>query len=567
VTIDKIHMTENAPLYVVGHRNPDTDAICSAIAHAAFLRMTTGEPAEAIRCGNIPQRTAWVLQTAGVEEPRLVTDVRLTAARICRRDVVYVTLNDTFLTAYRRMVASGVRSTPVLDDDGKIHGILRFFDLLQLLIPPHTEGDAVRHVVASLHKIVMTLQADICGAPSPETQEEEELILLIGASSEPTIRRRLRMAEEKGNVDNYIVICGDRPNVQELAIESGVRALVVTGGFGVDLALVQRAREKGVLILRCIQDTASCVKLIQCSRIVRHALQADFATVSGNETIADLRKRLPPAQDLFPVVDKSSHLVGVLSRSDLVDPPRPRLVLVDHNEYSQAVTGVEESDVIEVIDHHRLGGNLVSREPIRVLNEPVGSTSTLVARKFHHRDLKPDPGVALCLCAGIISDTLNLTSPTTTDVDREMLAWASDIAKLNTADFTRAFFAVGSLLATGTTDEILNADRKVFAEHGSSVTIAQVEEVGTENFASRRDDLMAGLHKLRIKENHDLALLVVTDIQNHSSLMLASGNDHILNALPFTALDDGTYSAQGVVSRKKQIFPAISRALLKAALT
>ncbi|MGK0188547.1 MAG: manganese-dependent inorganic pyrophosphatase [Verrucomicrobiales bacterium] len=559
-------MTENAPLYVVGHKNPDTDAICSAIGHAAFLRLTTGEPAEAIRCGSIPQRTAWVLQTAGVEEPRLVTDVRLTAARICRRDVVYVTMNDTFLTAYRRMVASGVRSTPVLDDDGRIRGILRFLDLLQLLIPPHTEGDAVRHVVASLKKIVMTLQADICGTAAPEEHEEEELILLIGASSEPTIRRRLRMAEEQGNVDNYIVICGDRPNVQELAIESGVRALVVTGGFGVDLALVTKAREQGVLILRCIQDTASCVKLIQCSRMVQHALQSDFATVSEKETVSELRKRLPPAQDLFPVVDKDSHLVGVLSRSDLVDPPRPRLVLVDHNEYSQAVNGVEESDVIEVIDHHRLGGNLVSREPIRVLNEPVGSTSTLVARKFHHRDLKPEPGIALCLCAGIISDTLNLTSPTTTDVDREMLAWTSEIAGLNTEDFTRAFFAVGSLLATGTCDEILNADRKVFAEHGSSVTIAQVEEVGTENFSPRRSELIERLHCLRIEENHDLALLVVTDIQNHSSLILASGSDHLLSALPFTPLDDGSFSAQGVVSRKKQIFPAVSRALLKAAL-
>ena len=316
-------MTENAPLYVVGHKNPDTDAICSAIGHAAFLQMTTGEAAEAIRCGSVPQRTAWVLQTAEVQEPRLVTDVRLTASRICRRDVVYVKLNDTFLSAYRRMVASGVRSTPVLDEEGRIHGIVRFLDLLQLLIPPHTEGDAVRHVVASLHKIVPTLQADICGAALPETHEEEELILLIGASSEDTVRRRLRMARDEGNVENYIVICGDRPNVQELAIESRVRALVVTGGFGVDLELVNKARDKGVIILRCIQDTASCVKLIQCSRMVQHALQSDFATVSGAEVVSELRKRLPPAQDLFPVVDEQTRLVGVLSRSDLVDPPRP----------------------------------------------------------------------------------------------------------------------------------------------------------------------------------------------------------------------------------------------------
>src|SRR5690606_9265184 len=181
--------------------------------------------------------------------------------------------------------------------------------------------------------------------------------------------------------------------------------------------------------------------------------------------------------------------IGVISKSDLVDPPRIRLALVDHNEYAQAVTGVEEAEIIEVIDHHRLAGDLVSREPIRYLNEPVGSTSTLVARKFLHRDLTPEPGVALCLCAGIVSDTLCLTSPTTTQLDRDILEWLGKIAGIEPKRFTEEFFAVGSLLATGTPDEILNADRKEFTEDGFKVSISQVEERGLHGFDNRRAEL------------------------------------------------------------------------------
>lgn len=554
------------PFYVIGHKNPDTDAICSAIGHAALLRATGEEDVTAARCGEVPPRTAWVLEQAGIAVPPLVTDVRASAGMICRRDVVQVQPTDTFIGAYRRMLASGVRCVPVVDEEGTVHGILRYIDLLELLVPGDTSGIQVRTVSVSLGKIATTLQAESVGAPLQPGDDEEELILLVGASSQATIERRLKTAAREGNVNRFLVICGDRPVVQHYAIENGARALLVTGGNGLEPQLREMAKKRGVVVLLGAQDTASASTLIRCSRTVRHVMDTEFASVAATEPVSRLRKSLAPLdQDLFPVQDPITRaMIGVLSKSDLVDPPRTRIALVDHNEYAQAVMGVEEAEIVEVVDHHRLAGDLVSREPIRFLNEPVGSTSTLVARKFLHRNLEPERGVALCLCAGIISDTLCLTSPTTTELDHEMLGWLSGMAEIDPVKFKEEFFAVGSLLVTGTVEAILNADRKEFDDEGVRITIAQVEELGLQGFEPRREELERGLRELAAANGYELAVLAVTDIAEHHSLVLAAGDPRYVANLPFARLDANLYDAPGVVSRKKQIFPAVCQAIRRA---
>jgi len=295
------------PFYVIGHKNPDTDAICSAIGHAALLRATGEETATAARCGELSQRTAWVLEKAGVEAPELVTDVRATAAMICRREVVKASLADTFLTAYRRMLAHGVRCVPVVDDGGHVKGILRYLDLLELLLPGETEGLAVRTVHASLTKIAESLGAESIGAELPEPDHEEDLILLVGASSQGTVQSRLKNAAKEGHIGRFLVICGDRPIVQRYAIDYGARALLVTGSNPVDPSLAKLAAAKGVVILRSHQDTASCSTLIRCSRTVRHAMTHKFISVGSHEPVSQLRKRLVPAdQDLFPSTTRAT---------------------------------------------------------------------------------------------------------------------------------------------------------------------------------------------------------------------------------------------------------------------
>lgn len=550
--------------YVIGHKNPDTDAICSAIGYAALLRAVGEEPnALAARCGEISQRTKWVLERAGLEAPTMLTDVRVNSGMICHRKVIKVKGSDTFLTAYRRMLEAEIRCVPVEDDEGNLKGILRYFDLLKLLLPEHTEGLSVRTVHVSLAKLADTLEAQSLGAALPASECEEDLILLVGASSQTTVDKRLKQAVSEGNVDRFLVICGDRPIVQRYAIDHGARALLVTGGNPVSAEILAYANRKGVIVLRCNQDTASASTLIRCSRTVQHVMETDFITVGATEPISRLRKRLSALdQDLFPVVEVSDNkMVGVLAKSDLVDPPRIRLALVDHNEYAQAVNGVEEAEITEVIDHHRLAGDLVSREPIRYLNEPVGSTCTLVGRKFFHRGLMPAPSVALCLCAGIVSDTLCLTSPTTTLLDREMLTWLSGVAGVDPKKFTDEFFGVGSLIANGTPDEILNADRKEFTEQGLTLSISQVEERDLHGFSGRREELEGALKELSDRMKYGLTVLAITDVALHHSMILAIGPEATLAKIPFERIDATLFHAPGVVSRKRQIFPAVCEAI------
>lgn len=553
-----------SPFYVIGHKNPDTDAICSAIGYAALLRAVGEEPnSVAARCGEISQRTKWVLERAGLEAPMMLTDVRVNTGMICHRKVIKVNVADTFLTAYRRMLTAEIRCVPVEDDEGNLCGILRYFDLLKLLLPADTEGLSVRTIHVSLAKLADTLEARSLGAELPPPELEEDLILLVGASSQSTVDRRLKEAIKDGNVGRFLVICGDRPIVQRYAIDHGARALLVTGDNPVSDELSAYAARRGVVVLICHQDTASASTLIRCSRTVQHVMEKNFITVGAVEPISRLRKRLAAVdQDLFPVVENSGgKMVGVIAKSDLVDPPRIRLALVDHNEYAQAVNGIEEAEITEVIDHHRLAGDLVSREPIRYLNEPVGSTCTLVGRKFFHRGLMPSPSVAMCLCAGIVSDTLCLTSPTTTLLDREMLTWLSGVAGVDPKKFTDEFFGVGSLIANGTPDEILNADRKEFTEQGLTVSISQVEERDLHGFAARREDLEVALRDLFSHQKYDLAVLAVTDVALHHSMILAVGQESALAKLPFERIDQSLFHAPGVVSRKRQIFPAVCEAI------
>lgn len=553
--------------YVIGHKNPDTDAICSAIGYAALLR-ATGEEPDAIpaRCGEVSQRTKWVLERSGIELPLLLTDVRTNAGMVCHQNVIKVSVNDTFLTAYNRMLNAGIRCVPVEDEHGQLTGILHYIDLLRLLLPQDTEGISVRTVHASLSHLAETLKAERLDCNEPLSEEEEDLILLVGASSQSTVEKRLKQAEHEGNLDDFLVLCGDRPIVQRYAISCGARALLVTGNNKVSPEICNLAHSRGVVLLRCSQDTASASTLIRCSRTVRHVMATDFLTLQPHQAISQLRRRLSASdQDLFPVVDpKSEKMIGVISKSDFVDPPRIRVALVDHNEYAQAVNGIEEAEVTEVIDHHRLAGDLVSREPIRYLNEPVGSTCTLVARKFRYRGVTPEPAVAICLCGGIVSDTLCLSSPTTTSLDREMLEWLGEMADIDPQKFTEEFFAVGSLIANGSTDEILNADRKEFDEQGLRISVSQVEERDLHGFDARREELEQELRKLHTDKQYDLTILAVTDVALHHSMVMAIGRDSVLSHLPFERVDETLFHGPGVVSRKRQIFPAICEAIQNA---
>ena len=556
--------SSSTQVLVIGHKNPDTDAVCSAIGQAEFLRRSGVDSAVAACCGGLSPRTTWALQQAGIEPPLLVMDVRPTAATICQREVVFARSDETFLEVYHRMKREEVRSLPVLDADGKVLGVPTIGDLMELLMHAadsrEASPDLARQLKTSLANVASTLDAEVL--TGFDLDEQQEFTVTVSASSEALVAERLNRFPR----EQLMVVVGDRPRVHDLAIERGVRAMIITGLTSPPPEVIERARAAGVSLLRYRYDTASAVQLLRCSRSIAAAVPPRFLSIPSNTLASSLPALVQDThQALFPVIcEQDGSLVGVFSKSDLIDPPRQKLVLVDHNEFSQAVTGADEAEILEVIDHHRLSGNLVSREPVRFINDPVGSTSTIVARAFRQNGWKPEPATALCLCAGMISDTLNLTSPTTTDTDREILPWLAAIAGVDPDEFARGFFASGSMLRSAPAEKIIGLDRKEFREYGWFISISQIEEPGLDDFPRRHRELEESLAHLCRDRALDCAALLVTDIRNLYSLLLISGEEAIIREIDYPRERSGAFRLDGVVSRKKQFFPYMSRVLAKA---
>lgn len=550
------------PTWVMGHKNPDTDAICSALAYADLLRQTRLPDAVAACCGPPNTRTEWVLQKAGLPRPPLISDIQLRAGDICRREVSTARATDPVIEAYRRMAARHFRSLPVVDDSGILQGMLALQDLLTLLIPAgdmDDPGEYARQVTASTEKIAQILEAEIV-TEGEAAAIEQVFLMMVAGSSEPVMQDRI------GNMpkDQLLIITGDRVGVQLHAVEAGVRCLVITSGYRPSEAIVHAARLKGTTILVTQWDTASTTQLIRGARSIQSAVSTEFISFSPEMKLQAIKERLKSNRDqvLFPVCDpETNHLLGVFSRADLVNPERPRLILVDHNEFSQAVTGAEEAEIIEVLDHHRLSGNLVTKEPIQFINKTVGSTCTIVGSAFRGHGLEPSRGIAVCICAGIISDTLNLTSPTTTDEDRSVLEWASGIAGVDVDRFKDGFFSAGSVLRGGNFEDAVGSDRKEFEESGYRVSISQVEEIGFDYFWPAREVLQEELRRLMREHQLDLACLMITDITLNDSLLLIEAPPEVREKIGYPRKDSHLFVLKGVVSRKKQLFPFIGSLL------
>lgn len=544
--------------YVIGHRNPDTDAICSAIAYADLLQRTRMREARAARCGHPTARTEWVVRKAGVKLPDLVMDVRPTVGSVGKKTIATAAAHESFLEVYARMIWGGYRSIPIVEGENQLKGMLYLTDLLKLLLPVGESAERMRTVRTCSANMLRSMGGTVVHQGG-DPDEVTDLILMVAASSEETMRERMKQFPPH----QLLLLTGDRANVQKLAVEMGARCLIVTGGFQVSDKVLQAAKDKGVTILSTKHDTASTLQFIRGSRRIEEAISHDFIRFEAHDLVESIQARIrSSSQSLFPIVDeKEGELIGVLSHSDLIHFPTPKLVMVDHNEFSQAVTGAEDAQILEVIDHHRLSGNLISKEPIRFINLPVGSTCTIVGRLFWDQGLIPNRSIAMCMCAGIISDTLKLTSPTTTDEDKRILEWLSKIAEINVDAFAEEFFAAGSVLKSQSIADSLNSDRKEYEEAGYKISISQIEELGLNHFWPALPDLQAELKKLVKDRGLDLACLMVTDIGRHYSVLLIEAPEAVLEKVDYPEKEPCVFEMEGVVSRKKQLFPWISRLL------
>jgi len=544
--------------FVFGHRNPDTDAICSALAYADLLQRTARPDAVAACCGPPNQRTEYVLARTGLAAPKLVMDVRPQVEDVCRRGVVTASFGDTFHEAYERMRKSDLRAIPVVDADRHVVGVLSILTMMELFFTDAADTTKARAVTTSLQKIRDVLGGSFRHAVDPG--RSDELLVMVGAMSAEGFTERMGQYP----AEQLIVVCGDRPSIQLPAIDARVRAVVITGGFPLASEVVEIAKAKGVSVISSPFDTVNTTLRIKSSQFIDPVVQRSVVTVPGKLSVTEARELVArSSQPVFPVVGDDGRLVGMAFKTDLISPPKPQLVLVDHNELGQAVNGAEEAEIVEVLDHHRLGGGLKSAQPIRFVNEPVGSTCTLVARQFRAAGITPSPAIALCMASGIISDTLHLRSPTTTDVDREVLAWLKGLCAVDLDQYAREFFEIGSALRSKAPADVIREDCKEFSEHGVRFSISQIEETGFDLFWERKDDLRAALEAYAEKQKLDFSALLVTDVVSNGSLLLLSKESEAFEDINYPRLDRSLYELANVVSRKKQLLPLISQLLGK----
>ncbi|BDU73210.1 putative manganese-dependent inorganic diphosphatase [Mesoterricola silvestris] len=542
------------PVYVIGHRNPDTDSICAAISYAHFLRNAHIPDAVAACCGEVNPRTHFVLKEAGLEHPRLLMDVHPTVGQLCNRDVVTARENEPFFAVYRRMQAHRLHAMPVVDARGGLTGMLSLSRLLELLMPDAAGSDSPRLVRTTLEHIRQAFSGTFLHAVDPH--RVDALVLSVGAMSCENFMPRLRERDP----GQTLIVVGDRPTIQRPTIQFGARCLVVTGGHGLAPDLLEEARAKGVTVIGSPLDTASTAMMIRGAKIIDSAVDRTFRKYKEKHLARSVRKEVHPLnQELFPVVGEGGDLLGVFTKEDLASPEPVRLVLVDHNELAQAVSGAEEAEILEVMDHHRVGGGLISRAPIRFQNDTVGSTCTMVARCFRREAMAPPTGIAKCMAAGIISDTLNLSSPTTTPVDRDMLAWLGEAGGFDVQAFAEAFFAMGSALQLSTPRAALRMDCKEYTEGPWNLAVAQIEEVGFEHFERLKPVLAEELEILAREKRLAFACLLVTDISLNNSLLLVAGQEHLIEAIDYPRLESNLFQLDSVVSRKKQLLPHLAR--------
>lgn len=539
---------------VFGHRNPDTDAICAALAYADLLQRTTRHDAVACCCGTPNKRTEFALERAGISPPRIVMDVRPEVGDVCRRNPIVARRSEVFFEVYRRMNEHGIGAVPVLDDEGRPAGVLTILNLLQLVFEGDADPIRYRQVTTTVSKISEVLNGEFQHAIDVDTPSE--LMVMVGAMSSEGFTQRLH----KFPASQLIVVSGDRPTIQLPALEHGVRVVVVTGGYRLSPGLLQLAKLNNVTVICSPFDTATTTMRIKTARQIEAAIDRNCLTLQSKDPVADVKRDVDRSrQKLFPVLDDNGQLFGVLSKTDLLNPPRPRLILVDHNELSQAVVGADEADIVEVLDHHRLGGTLKSSEPIRFINEPVGSTCTLVARQFRAAGLNPTTGIALCMASGIISDTLFLRSPTSTQTDRDCLEWLRGFCKCDLDAYARDFFAIGSALRSCTSKDVIREDCKEFTEHGVRFSISQIEEIGFELFWQRKIELLNALDEMAKIRGLDFCALLVTDIVSNGSLLLMSHEPDYWEEINYPRIERHLYQLNDVVSRKKQLLPLIAR--------
>jgi|UniRef100_UPI00404B4BD5 manganese-dependent inorganic pyrophosphatase len=555
---DNLIRDANNITYVIGHKNPDADAICSAIAYSAYKKQRGEIGYVAARCGNTNARIDTILRRFNQPLPLYISDVSPRVHDLMIRSVVSVAESATCAEALEMIDRNRVSILPITNTKLKIKGTVTLAQMGSFFVPHINEPRQMRQVHTSLGRIVRSLRAKTLHVV--DESRLEELFVRIGAMDVGTLWK----LSERENLPpaQSIIIVGDRRDVQIRAIEIGIRALIISGNLPVEDDVLKLAQKQKVSIIISPHDTATTAWVVRTASTLDRVIDRNFKTINADTPITMVRKKFGPASaHALMVTDENGILQGILTKSDLLKPVQTKLVLVDHNEMTQAVNGAEDVTITEIIDHHRLG-TLNTQQPILFINEPVGSTCTIVADLFRREGLIPSPELAGIMMSGLISDTLHLNSPTTTPKDGVILTWLAKIAGVNSRKLADEIFSSGSVILASSADIVVRSDFKIYQEEGVRFAVSQVEELGFGNFWKHAKPIATALQELRDEENLAFACLLVTDINAQNSLLLAKGDSGFISRIPYPHVEnEDIFDLPGIVSRKKQLIPYLGSLL------
>ena len=551
------------PIYILGHKNPDADAICSALAYAEYKNLLGETHYIAARCGNSNARIDAILDRFNTKLPIFIGDVTPRLQDIMQRNIKCLNPQSTCTEALELIDQHDVRALPVVNEQRHVIGMISIFQLGEFFIPKPNDPLSMRRVHTSIDSIIQSLSAQV--VHSEDSEKIEELYLRVGAMDIHSFGKHHNVAGIAA--DQSVIIVGDRLDIQERCIELGVRLLVITGELKVSESIIQAAKTKGISLIISPYDSATTSWIIRTATHIERLIDTQVHSFAKTDCVSSVKRRIANLNDsLYTVIDNEKRLVGVFSKSDILRPSKKRIALVDHNELEQAVSGAAEVHITEIIDHHRLG-NIPTEQPILFVNQPVGSTCSIVAELFRAKSMAPSKSIAGIMMAGIISDTLLLNSPTTTPLEGELLKWLEPIAEIESGELADLIFTAGSLIVNNTPPKVIHADCKIYDEGVLRYSVSQIEELGFANFWNKEIALKKALDSYNKKEGLLFSLLMISDINTQNSLLIFSGDADIRQGIKFTELGKtGIFELPGIVSRKKQLIPYFSSLLKEQGL-
>ena len=539
-------------IYILGHKNPDVDSICSALAYAEFKK-SVGQPHYvAGRCGNSNMRIDKVLSRFSAQLPTFVGDVRLRAKDIMKTEFVSLPLESSCYSVMEAIDRYDLRAIPILDAQNKLCGEVSVFDMGEFFIPrPRGTAVSIRHLRASLNDVIKTLKGTAHLAFRAD--ETEDMYVRIGAMEVSSFGKFIETEESKP--EQNLIVVGDRFDIQIKAIQMGVRGLIITGGYVIDPAVIEMARAKGVSVISCDYDSATTALLVRMAARAKKLMRRDVLTIPPEKLLSKISANTKSYSKILFVCSADGVLRGVFSSVDLLDAPKPRLVLVDHNELSQAVMGADEADIVEIIDHHKIGA-VNTLNPILFVNKPVGSTCTIVSQFFARAGVKPDANTAGLMLSGIICDTLNLKGPTATSEDAEEIARLEKIAGVSSDELSDYIFGSTSIISSIAEDDVITTDCKHYKEDGVEFSISQIEELDFSSFYEKIDGIRSALERYRKSNKMAFSALFVTNVMTQDSLLMISGSQDVIERIAYQKdAERDVYELPKIVSRKKQLVP------------